>query len=133
MKSEISYPMHRPSKYLVACLAALVAVSAPNLRAASSDDVQKLQEENAALRKRLAQLEGSADATTTTTTTTTTSGATSAPAAGSLGTDEGVQTLSPFQVKDDKDYGYLKTNSATATKIGMEIQKVPLNISVVSR
>ncbi|MDB6127100.1 MAG: hypothetical protein JWM35_996, partial [Verrucomicrobia bacterium] len=103
------------------------------MRAASNDEMQKLQDENAALRKRLAQLEGSADASTTTTTTTTTSGATAAPAAGSLGTDEGVQTLSPFQVKDDKDYGYLKTNSATATKIGMEIQKVPLNISVVSR
>ncbi|MBS0662862.1 MAG: TonB-dependent receptor [Verrucomicrobia bacterium] len=41
--------------------------------------------------------------------------------------------MSPFQVRDDKDFGYLKTNAATATKIGMEIQKVPLNISVVSR
>ncbi|MDB6167245.1 MAG: hypothetical protein JWM88_109 [Verrucomicrobia bacterium] len=133
MKSEISYPMHRPSKYLVACLAALVAVSAPNLRAASSDDVQKLQEENAALRRRLAQLEGTADATATTTTTTTRTTDATAASAGSLGTDVGVQTLSPFQVRDDKDFGYLKTNSATATKIGMEVQKVPLNISVVSR
>ena len=38
-----------------------------------------------------------------------------------------------FEVSTDKDYGYLKTNSATATRIGMEIQKVPMNVSVLSR
>ena len=133
MKSEISYPKHRSSKYLVACLAALIAASAPSLRAAASDDLQKLQDENAALRKRLAQLEGNAEATNAAAPATTAGQATAAPTAGSLGTDEGVQTLSPFQVKEDKDYGYLKTNAATATKIGMEIQKVPLNMSVLSR
>ena len=53
--------------------------------------------------------------------------------APSLDTDEGVETLGAFEVSEDKDYGYLKTNSATATRIGMEIQKVPLNISVISR
>jgi outer membrane receptor protein involved in Fe transport len=47
--------------------------------------------------------------------------------------ESGIQVLSPFTVKDDKDFGYLKTNAATATKIGMEIQNVPLNISVISR
>src|SRR6185503_21196231 len=46
--------------------------------------------------------------------------------------DEGVQVLSPFEVRSDKDMGYLKTNSATATRIGMEIQKIPLSISVFS-
>ncbi len=97
MKSEISYPMHSTSKYLVACLAALVVVLAPITRA---QDTAK---------------------------------ATAAPKAAALATDEEVQVLSPFQVTSDKDYGYLKTNAATATKIGMEIQKVPLNISVVSR
>jgi outer membrane receptor protein involved in Fe transport len=35
-------------------------------------------------------------------------------------------------VKSDRDYGYLKTNSATATRIGTDIQKVPLNISIIS-
>ncbi len=86
------------SPYLVACLAALVAVSAPTMRAQTSD-----------------------------------AKTISAPTAGALGTDAEVQVLSPFQVTSDKDYGYLKTNAATATKIGMEIQKVPLAISVVSR
>ena len=119
MKSDISYPMHRASKYLVTCLAAALAVSAPGLRAAASDELQKLQEENAALRKRLAQLEGNAESTSSAAPTAATTGqATTAPTAGSLGTDEGVQVMSPFQVKDDKDYGYLKTNAATATKIG---------------
>lgn len=46
--------------------------------------------------------------------------------------DEVVQ-LSPFTVESEKDYGYLKTNAATATRIGMEVQKVPMNISVISR
>jgi outer membrane receptor protein involved in Fe transport len=47
--------------------------------------------------------------------------------------EEGVTTLSAFEVSSDKDYGYLKTNAATATKIGMEIQDIPLNVSVISR
>jgi outer membrane receptor protein involved in Fe transport len=47
--------------------------------------------------------------------------------------DEEVVTLTAFEVESEKDYGYLKTNSATATRIGMEIQKIPLNISVISR
>jgi outer membrane receptor protein involved in Fe transport len=50
-----------------------------------------------------------------------------------LATDDAVETLSAFEVATDKDYGYLKTNSATATRIGMEIQKVPMNVSVLSR
>ncbi|MFI5356188.1 MAG: TonB-dependent siderophore receptor [Opitutales bacterium] len=47
-------------------------------------------------------------------------------------TDQEVQVLSPFQVTSDKDYGYLKTNAATATRIGAEIQNVPMTISVIS-
>ena len=35
-------------------------------------------------------------------------------------------------MSSEKDYGYLKTNSATATRIGTEIQHVPLSISVLS-
>lgn len=40
--------------------------------------------------------------------------------------------MSPFEVKSEKDTGYLKTNAATATRIGAEIQRVPMNISVMS-
>lgn len=47
--------------------------------------------------------------------------------------DDEVVRLSPFTVESEKDYGYLKTNSATATRVGMEIQKVPMNVSVQSR
>jgi outer membrane receptor protein involved in Fe transport len=50
----------------------------------------------------------------------------------SLETDKEVQTLSAFEVTGEKDYGYLKTNSSTATRIGTEIQKVPMTISVIS-
>jgi outer membrane receptor protein involved in Fe transport len=97
MNSVPSYQKHRASKYLVTCLAALVAVAAPNLRAQASD--------------------------TKTTTTTTTTTAT---------TDEGVTTMSKFTVNTDKDNGYLKTNSATATRVGMEVQRTPLAIEIKS-
>ena len=60
MKPETSTASPRTKKYLVSCLAALMAVSAPMGYAADSDALKKLQEENAALRKRLAALEGSA-------------------------------------------------------------------------
>lgn len=46
--------------------------------------------------------------------------------------NENVLVLSPYIVDSKRDYGYLKINSATATRIGTEIQKVPLNISVLS-
>lgn len=47
--------------------------------------------------------------------------------------EEGVTTLSPFEVSSDKEYGYLRTNSATATKIGLKIQDMPLDISTTSQ
>lgn len=47
--------------------------------------------------------------------------------------DDEIVRLTPFEVESEKDYGYLKTNSATATRIGMEIQKIPMNVSVQSR
>lgn len=122
MNSEPSYQMHRTSKYLVTCLAALVAVSAPTLRAAT-DAEKALQEENAALRKQNAELQAQKATTTTTTTTT---------APGALATDEGVQTMSKFDVTSEKDVGYLKTNAATATRIGMEVQRTPLAIEIKS-
>jgi outer membrane receptor protein involved in Fe transport len=129
MNSVPSYQKHRAGKYLVTCLAALVAVSAPSLRATAADDLAKLQEENAALRKQNAELEAQKSAATTTTTTTTTA----APATTSTtATDEGVTTMSKFTVATDHDNGYLKTNSATATRIGMEVQRTPLAIEIKS-
>jgi outer membrane receptor protein involved in Fe transport len=98
MNSVPSYQKHRASKYLVSCLAALVAVSTPALRA-QTDTTKK---------------------TTTTTTTTT------------VAADEGVTTMSKFNVNSEKDNGYLKTNSATATRIGMEVQRTPLAIEIKS-
>jgi hypothetical protein len=134
MKPETSTGSPRTKKYLVSCLAALMAVSAPMGYAADSEALKKLQEENAALRKRLAALEGAPAAAPTAPSATAPSTGPVAPAfRPSMQGDEGVQTLSAFEVKTDKDNGYLKTNAATATKIGMEIQKIPLNVSVISR
>jgi Ca-activated chloride channel family protein len=49
--------------------------------------------------------------------------AAAAPLGGAMA-EEGVVTLTPFAVREEKDFNYLKANSATATKIGMEIGQV---------
>lgn len=116
MKLEPSYTIHSSKRSLVVCLAALFTLTATAGWAA--DDAKKLQDENAALRKRLAEVEGRTGAAPSNTAT--------------AATDEGVTVLSPYKVNEDKDYGYLKTNAVTATRIGMEIQKVPLFVSVMS-
>lgn len=42
-------------------------------------------------------------------------------------------TLSPFDVKSAKDYGYQASNSITATGIGTPIVDIPANIAVVTK
>src|SRR5690606_6470269 len=100
---------------------------------------EALRQQNAELQRRFAELEArlaaadkpaanqsfSQSGQTQTASTNETSSTSASP---SLGTDEGVQVMSAFEVASDKDYGYLKTNAATATRIGMEIQKVPMNV-----
>lgn len=114
-------------------LATLLTVSA-SAQGTDSDALRRLQEENAALRKKLAEIEGQAATTPAAPAPTSTAAAPAAAPAAPLqpSADPEVTVLSPFTVKTDRDYGYLKTNSATATRIGTEIQKVPLSISVLS-
>ncbi|MSU23139.1 MAG: hypothetical protein EXS32_04865 [Opitutus sp.] len=128
MKSPLSHPTSRTRQVLAAGLMALFAASFAIGQTGGASALTRLQEENAALRKRLAALEGSATAAPA-------AAAPRAvvPAAGpaaAMASD--VTVLSPFEVKTDKDYGYLKTNSVTATRIGTEIQRTPLAISVLS-
>lgn len=103
---------------MAVCLAALFTLSATATWAA--DDASKLADENAALRKQLAELQAR-------------SGGTAAAPAAAPAADEGVTVLSPYQVTDEKDNGYLRTNSVTATRINMPIQNVPMSISVMSK
>lgn len=133
MKQAPYIPIGRARQCLTLGLAGLLAVATASGQTASSDALRQLQEENAALRKKLAQMEGkapsaapAAQASTAAAPAASTGSSISAPA------EEGTVVMSPFQVTSEKDYGYLKTNAATATRIGMEIQKVPLNISVIS-
>lgn len=139
MNVELSHPRSGTGPRLVTCLVLLAALAVPALRAETTDDVQKLQEENAALRKRLAQYENPdsgtpnpAAPTAAGAPATTATASPPTPSAGPLATDQGVESLSPFQVKSERDNGYLTTNAATATRIGMEIQKIPMSVSVVS-
>lgn len=151
MNTTIINPLHKARRYLAVCFAVLFAANV-SLGASSDNDLKRLQQENEALRQQNAELQqrfaalearmngrpadtgttqgdsrdanastGSVAATSTTTTTSTGS------------SEPGVVVMSAFEVSSEKDFGYLKTNAATATRIGMEIQKVPMNVSVVSR
>jgi outer membrane receptor protein involved in Fe transport len=121
---------------LAATLTVLVSVSALTARASDADELRRLREENAALRKRIADLEVREVKTTTAPAAAAAAAAprtsTSTTSTAAVPTDSEVMVMSPFQINSDKDYGYLLTNSATATRIGMEIQKIPLSISVFS-
>ncbi|MBI4621644.1 MAG: TonB-dependent receptor plug domain-containing protein [Verrucomicrobia bacterium] len=139
MKKIMTIPALRTRQALAATLAALLTVSFASGQTGDAAALRRLQEENAALRKQLAEIEGRsrpapapAPAAAATPAARATPAAT--PAATSMATpEEGITLLSPFEVNTEKDHGYLRTNAATATRIGMEIQKVPLNISVISR
>jgi outer membrane receptor protein involved in Fe transport len=124
---------HRARQALAYGLAAMLTVTAASGQTADSDALRRLQEENANLRKQLAAMEGKAPAAAQATPAATSAEPTAArPSLAAEPSDPDTLVLSPFTVRSDKDYGYLKTNSATATRIGTEIQKVPLNISVIS-
>lgn len=133
-----TYPTNRARYFLAFGFAALLTVSPAFGQSGDSDALRKLQEENAALRRRLAELEGAprpAAVTPAAPAAQTPRESTAPVVTGPTVSAEGeeVLVLSPFEVRGENDYGYLKTNSVTATRIGMEIQNVPMNISVVSR
>lgn len=137
MKTVTSRPQARRQRLLVAGLMGLFATSLLPGQTGESEVIRALREEVAALRKQLAATPAPAAAPAPAATPAPAPAAVTAPepASATTGTNadgEEVLTLSSFVVKSEKDYGYLKTNAATATKIGMEIQKVPMNISVVS-
>jgi len=145
-------PTNTPSKYgirlsLSLCFAVLLSAIAA-IPAAASDSLSTLQQENASLRaqnaelqRRLAEIEARLQTAPAPSSSTETGVASSTPVrstptstlAGQTPADSDIVVMSAFEVSSEKDNGYLKTNAATATRIGMEIQKVPMNVSVVSR
>jgi outer membrane receptor for ferric coprogen and ferric-rhodotorulic acid len=130
MKPEHTSPI---GKYLAMCLGVLTIAAAPVARAQQSDS-QKLQDENAALRQQVADLEarlnqtGPATATTTTSSTTTTTAGSPAAATGG----EGVTVLSPFEVETTGAQGYLEGNATIGTRVAQPIQETPQYIQVLS-
>ncbi len=130
----MTHPAHLARRPLAIVLAALLAVPFASAQSGDAAALRKLQEENATLRKQLAEAQTKATTAPAIKPAAQPAGAMTAPRAAtpSLATDEGVQVLSPFQVNTDKDYGYLKTNSVTATRIGVEVQRTPLAIEIKS-
>lgn len=135
--------MHGTKRRLAACFAVLFAltVSTGTSADASNSTLQQqneaLRQENADLRRRFAELEARLSAQPAPAPATTTAAAPAAPASApaplATDSDPSVVVLNAFEVESEKDFGYLKTNAATATRIGMEIQKVPMAVSVLSR
>ena len=127
-------PANLAKLILASSLAALCIAPTGFAQSADASALRRLQEENAALRKQLAEMQGkAAPAAPAQPAAAPTARPAATPAPARLSTDEGVSALSAFEVKSDKDYGYLKTNAATATKINMEIQNIPLHLQVISR
>ncbi len=146
MNEKISPYLIKPKRALAAGFMALFALAlntgwaAPDPLATLQQENATLRSENAALRQRFADLESRLAAHPAPAAPTPVADA--APAAATAATpsalpsanlDSDVTVMSAFNVNSSRDFGYLKTNAATATRIGMEIQKVPMNISVISR
>jgi outer membrane receptor protein involved in Fe transport len=139
--------MRRTKHRLAACFAVLFALTA-SFGAAADDSAKTLRQENEALRqenadlrRRFAEIEARLGVKPAPAPVPAIAPA-AAPAAAPVRAgatapaavrDPSVVVLTAFEVTSDKDFGYLKTNAATATRIGMEIQKVPMAISVLSR
>ncbi|MEO6005103.1 MAG: TonB-dependent receptor [Opitutus sp.] len=131
----------RARQLLALGLAGVLASTAAHGQSTDADALRRLQEENAALRKRLAEVEGSTRPAPQTAAPASAPSTAAAPASApresafaTPGTNEdGTVVLSPFEVSSERDFGYLKTNAATATRIGMEIQNIPMSISVISK
>lgn len=121
----------RLRKLVAVSLAALLTATSASGQTADAETIRRLQEEVASLRRQLGQ--AAPAATPITPAARPATAAATAPTNVAIKTDEGVQTLSAFEVKSDKDYGYLKTNSVTATRIGMPIQNTPISISVMTK
>ncbi len=141
MNPNIIKPVHRVRRTLATSLAALIAASFASGQTPNADALRRLQEENAALRRQIAEFESriAPAATTPATSTAPVAPVTTTSAPGTARSTSmaapggsGIVTLSPFEVSGERDYGYLKTNSVTATRIGTRIQDTPLQIQVVS-
>ncbi len=116
MKIVKSPPVSGINRCIVGGLMVVMSTSGLFAQESQAALIRRLQEENAALR---AQTNSSSASPTR-----------SSTAAASAEADTVI--LSPFEVNEAADYGYLKTNAVTATRIGAEIQNVPMSISVMS-
>ena len=149
MNSSTHPTVDRAHRILAVGLTAILTLSTATAQTLTPDQIRRLQEENAALRRQLAEIQQQASPPSAppprptapatspgrpaaaSPTPPTASAAGPAPASATS-TREGVVTLSPFEVTGERDYGYLRTNSVTATRIGTRIQDTPLQIQVVS-
>src|SRR5205809_43892 len=107
MNPAMTHPAHRARRALVTSLAALLTASFATGQT-TDESLRRLQEENATLRKRLAEVEtrsAPASAATSTRNVPTAAQVGSAPANSTESSD--VQLMSPFEVNTSKDFGYL--------------------------
>ncbi len=131
-----THPAHYARRTLATSLAVLSIAPFALAHSGDADALRRLQEENASLRRQLAQFQAQGVTTPSiepAAAPASPGASTAAPMTPTLPTDDGVVVLSPFEVNTEKDYGYLKTNSVTATRIGMPIQHTPISVSVMTK
>jgi outer membrane receptor protein involved in Fe transport len=136
MKPTPHTPADRVRKSLAFGLAALLTATGASGQT-DADTLRRLQEENAALRRQLAELQGRPATTPSAPATPAAPATQPSPVAPTASqptppADPGVVSLSPFEVSSERDYGYVRTNSLTATRIGARIMDTPLQIQVLS-
>jgi outer membrane receptor protein involved in Fe transport len=113
MKIVKSPPVSGINRCIIGGLMVVMSTSGLFAQESQAALIRRLQEENAALRAQFTP---------------------TSSAAMQRQSPEEADTivLSPFEVTTTGDYGYLKTNSLTATRIGARIMDTPLQIQVLS-
>lgn len=136
MKTLAKTLKRRLPAVLLGCMIPLFVPVELLAQESQTEIIRRLQAENAQLRQQLSA--DPAQPAAATAPAPTTSGPATRATSNRLApnttapTDSDVISLSPFEVEATGDFGYLKTNSLTATRIGAVIMDTPLQIQVIS-
>jgi len=117
---------------IVAVLA--IGVSALSAQTSVSDELAQLEQQEAALKAKIAAIRAKSGETQPAEQSQPAVQAPSKSAISSTmapGEKAEITVLTPFETASSRDYGYLRTNAVTASRVGMEIQDIPMYIQVM--
>ena len=117
---------------IVAVLA--IGVSALSAQTSVSDELAQLEQQEAVLKAKIAAIRAKSGETQPAEQSQPAVQAPSKSAISSTmapGEKAEITVLTPFETASSRDYGYLRTNAVTASRVGMEIQDIPMYIQVM--